>query len=94
METVFKVLRNFTILILRKIEITIDFNGPEGRLLHSNTRKWNGAFFLNITKSFLRSLMTICIIIYVNYSSEYRNLSLVKARTVSPLVGWSVDLAQ
>ena len=30
-ETVCKVLRNFTIPILRKIEITIDFNGHTGQ---------------------------------------------------------------
>ena len=29
-----KVLRNFTVPILSKIEITIDFNGPESQLHH------------------------------------------------------------
>ena len=39
MRAVCKVLRNFTVPILRKMEITIDFNGPGGQLHHLITQK-------------------------------------------------------
>ena len=71
MKTVCKILRNFTIPILRKIEITIDFNGPKGHLHHSITQKWNSESFLNLL--LLRSLPAICTIIYFIWSCEYSN---------------------
>ena len=38
--------------MLSQIEITIDFNGPEAKLYHSNTQKQNGESFSNFTESF------------------------------------------
>ena len=46
MKTVCKILRNFTVQILRKREITIDFNGPRGQLHHSITQKRKHESFL------------------------------------------------
>ena len=63
--------------MLSKIEITIDFNGPEAKLYNSNTQKQNGESFSNFTKLFLLSLSTICIIIYFIQSSGYSNLKLI-----------------
>ena len=34
--------------MLSKIEITIDFNGPEAKLYHSNTQKQNGESFFKL----------------------------------------------
>ena len=44
MKIVCKVLRNFTVPILRKMEITIDFNGPGGQLHHSIAQKQSYSF--------------------------------------------------
>ena len=61
-------------LMLSKMEITIDFNGLEEKIYHSNTQKQNGEFFSDFTELFLLSLSTICTIIYFIQSSEYNNL--------------------
>ena len=60
--------------MLSKIEITIDFKGPQAKIYHSNTQKQNSESFSNFTKLFLLSLSTICTIIYFIQSSEYSNL--------------------
>ena len=46
-KTVCKILRNFTLPMLSKIEITIDFNGPVGQFYHSNAQIENSEFFSN-----------------------------------------------
>ena len=58
--------------MLSKIEITIDFNGPEAKLYHCNTQKQNGESFSNFTELFLSSLSTICTIIYFIQSSSVK----------------------
>ena len=62
--------------MLSKIEITIDFNGPEAKLYHSNTQKQNSEYFSNFTELFLSSLSTICTIMYFIRSSGYSNLKM------------------
>ena len=73
--------------MLSKIEITIDFNGPEAKVYHSNTQKQNGESFSNFTELFLLSLSTICTIIYFIRSSGYSHLKSPN----SPLQLISVD---
>ena len=58
--------------MLSKIEITIDFNGPEAKLYHWNTQKQNGESFSNFTELFLSSLSTIWTIIYFIRSSSVK----------------------
>ena len=48
-----KFLRSFTLPILSKVKITIDFNEQECQIYYSNTQKWNGESFSNFTKLFL-----------------------------------------
>ena len=43
--------------MLSKIEITINFNGPEAKLYHSNTQKQNSESFSNFAELFLSSLL-------------------------------------
>ena len=45
MKTVCQVLRNFTVHILREMEIATDSNRPRAQLHHSITPKWNNESF-------------------------------------------------
>ena len=65
--------------MLSKIDITIDFNGPEAKLYHSNTQKQNGESFSKLAELFLLSLSMIYTIIYFIRSSGYSNLNISNA---------------
>ena len=64
--------------MLSKIKITIDFYGPEVQFYHSNAQIENSEFLKRIVNFFqtllLKSLLTICTIIYLILKSLFTKL--------------------